>query len=128
MQPFIVKLNALKSGTSRLEWHADAEFFGIFENAEILGADLQVTAVLHNRGLTVDVECGIKGSVTVPCDRCLEDLVIPVDTGFEEVYTPDSDELDISQEVYDYVMTSLPLQRVHEEGGCNGETVKYLSK
>ena len=128
MQPFVVKLTALAPGTSHFTWHAGAEFFETFGNVEILDADLEVTADVISRGLTVDAACTIAGSVTVACDRCLEDLVIPVDVSFEETYTPEGGELDLSQDVFDYVCTSLPLQRVHPEGECNQETTKYLSK
>ena len=127
MQPFIVKLDALASGTSRYDWHADAEFFAIFGNSEILDADLDISLVLRNHGITVDASCEVEGHVTVACDRCLEDLELPVETSFEESYVLD-DDLDFSQDIYDYVCTSLPLQRVHPEGECNQETVKYLSK
>ena len=128
MQPFVVQLTSLAPGTNHLEWHAGAEFFEGFGNVDILDADLEVTAHVLSRGLTVEVACTMSGSVTVACDRCLEDLVIPVDTAFEETYTPEGGELDLSQDVYDYVCTSLPLQRVHPEGECNQETTKYLSK
>ena len=70
----------------------------------------------------------ISGSVTVACDRCLEDLELPVVTSFEESYVPDGAELDLSQDVYDYVCISLPLKRVHPDQGCNQETVGYLSE
>ena len=128
MQPFVVQLTSLAPGTNHLEWHAGAEFFEGFGTVDILDADLEVTAHVISRGLTVEVSCTMAGSVTVACDRCLEDLVIPVDTAFEETYTPAGGELDLSQDVYDYVCTSLPLQRVHPEGECNQETTKYLSK
>ena len=128
LQPFVVKLTQLASGKSRLDWHAGAEFFEIFGNTEIFDADLEVTADVVNHGLTVDAACEIRGSVTVACDRCLEDLVIPVETSFEESYTPEGDELDLGQDVYDYVCISLPIQRTHPEGECNQETTKYLSK
>ena len=128
MQPFVVNLTSLAPGTNRFEWHAGAEFFEAFGNADILDADLEVTAEVVSHGLTAEVACEIAGSVTVACDRCLEDLVIPVETSFEESYTPESGELDLSQDVYDFVCISLPLQRVHPEGECNQETTKYLSK
>ena len=128
LQPFVVKLTSLAPGKSHFSWHAGPEFFEIFGNQEILDADLEVTADVVNHGLTVDAACVISGSVTVACDRCLEDLVIPVETSLEESYTPESDELDLRQDVYDYVCISLPLQRVHPEGECNQETTKYLSK
>lgn len=128
MQPFIVKINDLAPGISHFEWKADAGFFGKFENSEILDADVQVFVGLRNRGASIDVSCEMEGTVTVPCDRCLEDLQLPVRTEFEETYVPESDELDISQDVYDFIMTSLPMQRIHSEGGCNEETIKHLSK
>ena len=128
MQPFIVKLSSLAPGTNCLEWHAGREFFETFGNTDILGADLTVTVHVCSHGITADVECTIAGTVTVACDRCLEDLQIGVDASFGDSYTPEADELDLSQDVYDYVCTSLPLQRVHPEGQCNSETVKFLSK
>ena len=128
MQPFVVNLVGLATGKTQLERHADREFFESFGNSEILDADLEVAVMLNNHGLTVDAECEISGTVTVTCDRCLDDLVIPVETSFEETYTPDGTELDLSQDVYDFVCTALPLQRVHPEGECNEETTKFLCK
>ncbi len=128
MQPFIVSLIDLKPGVSLHEWHADGKFFEDFGNSEILGADIRVSARISYRGVTAEVSCEISGSVTVACDRCLEDLELPVVTSFEESYVPDGAELDLSQDVYDYVCISLPLKRVHPDQGCNQETVGYLSE
>lgn len=124
----MIELDGLASGLTRHSWRADRKFFELFENSEILDADVLVNVDLHNHGVTVDADCEIEGSVTVACDRCLEDLVIPVKTSFSESYAPDSRELDLRQDVYDYVCTSLPMQRVHPEGGCNEETIVFLSK
>ena len=128
LQPFVVNLNDLGRGVSRLSLSAGKEFFESFGNQEILDADIKVQASVNNRGVSVDVEAEISGTVTVLCDRCLEPLEIPVETGFEETYAPEGAELDFSQEVYDFVCLALPLQRVHEEGKCNPETTKFLSK
>ena len=38
----------------------------------------------------------------------------------------DNTDLDMGQVIYDYTCLSLPLTRVHEEGACDPETVKYL--
>jgi len=118
----------LKPGKNHFTWQVGAAFFESFGNQEILDAHLEVTADVTHHGLTADAVCEIAGSVSVACDRCLEELVLPVKTSFEESYTPDSDELDLGQDVYDYVCISLPLQRVHPEGECNQETTKYLSR
>lgn len=127
LQPFIVKLNALARGKSHLEWHCGREFFETFENTEILDASLELSLELDNHGLTIDVWCEISGSVTVACDRCLEDLELDVETSFDESYTSEGVELDLSQDIYDYVNIALPLQRVHPEGKCNSETIKFLN-
>lgn len=128
MQPFVVNLLGLKPGVSNFDWKAGREFFGLFGNSDILDADIEVSARLVYRGLTAEVSCEISGSVTVACDRCLEELELAVETSFEESYTPDGVELDLSQDVYDFVCIALPLQRVHPDGECNEETTKYLSK
>ena len=46
----------------------------------------------------------------------------------EVIYLPESEgEYDLSQVVYDYICTSLPVQRVHPDGLCNTEVMKYLN-
>lgn len=128
MQPFVIRLTGLKSGVTVYDWQAGQEFFETFGNADILDADISVEVEVNNHGLTIDAECSINGSVTVACDRCLGDLVLPVETSFSESYSPEGGELDLSQDIYDYVCISLPLQRVHPDGECDQETTRYLSK
>ena len=128
MQPFIVKLHGLGGSVTELDRTIGKEFFESFGNPDILDANLSVACDIVRHGVTVDVECSISGTLTVPCDRCLEALEIPVETEFSETYAPEGDELDFSQDVYDYAVTALPLQRVHPEDQCNPETIKFISK
>ena len=128
MQPFTVRLIDLKPGESLHEWRSDGKFFEDFGNSEILGADIRVSARVRLHGVTADVDCEVDGSVTVACDRCLEELEIPVRLSFAESYVPEGAELDLSQDVYDYVCTSLPLKRVHPDGECNQAAVRFLNE
>ncbi|MGM9788379.1 MAG: YceD family protein [Candidatus Cryptobacteroides sp.] len=128
MQPFVVNINSLGTGVKTLSAVADKQFFDSFENGEILDASVNVELSLRSRGGSVDVICKIKGSLTVPCDLCLEPVSLEVESGFEDSYIPEGVELDLSQDVYDYIITALPMRRVHPEGECNAETTKYLSK
>ena len=144
---FVIGLDGLKAGRSRFEGHADGKFFGEFENSEILDADLGVRTEVEKTGSSVEVDCFVQGTVTVACDRCLADLVLPVETsirlrvrfgedegsgeedGREVIVLSDRQEaLDLGQILYDYVCTSLPLVRVHADGACDPEVVKYLGE
>lgn len=146
---FIVPINGLAQGRTSFRWRVGREFFDHFENSEILAAELDVEAFAEKSGRFIGIDCDVYGEVTVACDRCLEDLRLPVETGFrlsvkfglesadssdgaeserEIVWLPESDaDLDLGQIVYDYVCLSLPVQRVHPDGECNPEAVRYLS-
>lgn len=145
LQPFVIPLNGLTQGGTRFDWDADVEFFGNFDNSEILDAGISVEAYVEKASRYIGVDCRISGEVTVQCDRCLEDLRLPVDTGFklsvkfgdeagsadagdrEIVMVPEGEsELDLSQFIYDYICISLPMRRVHAEGQCNPDAVRYL--
>ena len=128
LQPFVIPVKGLKAGKNVFEWHLDGEFFATFENGEILAADLDAAVEVEVDGFDIEVRCSIDGTVTVACDRCLEDLELPVETSFESDEYDGVDNIDLAQDLYDYVLISLPMCRMHEEGECNEETVKYLSK
>ena len=76
---FIIPLNGLAAGENRFSWHAGKEFFEAFDNTEILDAELDVKAYAEKSGRYVGVDCEVNGNVTVECDRCLGDLVMPID-------------------------------------------------
>lgn len=127
MQPFDIPVKGLKTGENNFSWHIGKEFFESFENAEILAADLSVEVVVRNEDYEISAEGEVEGTVTVQCDRCLGELVIPVQTSFEDDEFEGLDTLPIGQDIYDYVMISLPIQRVHEDGECDEEQLKYLN-
>lgn len=128
MQPFKIPVKDLKVGSNAYTWHADGEFFATFENSEILDADLDIDLCVEYERSSFVVSAQIDGTVTVQCDRCLEDLVLPVHTSFEDDEIVATDTLDVVQDIYDFVCISLPMQKVHPDGECNEETTKYLSK
>ena len=94
----------------------------------------------------------IDGSVTVPCDRCGDefplrlwdefDLLIKlsgedaeeIDEESDVVFIPRSETvIDISNWIYEFLMLSIPLQRVHPDNsdgtpGCNPQALSLLSQ
>jgi len=131
MDSFIIPLNGWAAGERKFRFHADTEFFHKFDNIEILDADVNAEIRVTKEGMQkVEAVLHLQGMVTVPCNRCLEPVVIPVEANPSEVLAPGEEEVDwdLSQAVYDYVCLSLPLQRVHPEGECNPDTVRFLSR
>lgn len=96
----------------------------------------------------------IAGNVVVPCDRCGDDFKLDLWDEFDLMVklTGDADDeveedeeadivfiprhetvLDISKWVYEFVMLSVPLQKVHPdtesgESGCNPDALKLLNQ
>lgn len=143
---FLISVNGLPKGQTMLLGQADEEFFAGFENEEILDADLDVTFQVDKHSGYVDVEMDLDGTITVPCDRCLSPVMLDVSESAsfrlrlkgedikleedqEEVFLQTgSDILDLSQEVYDFALLALPLQRFHNEGECDEASLDYLSQ
>ena len=145
---YIIPLNGWAAGERAFRWQAGIKFFQKFDNAEILDADVAIVAKAVKSGHYIGVDLDVQGSVTVPCDRCLEDLTLPVEAhpsfsvkfgeetvsedemreGSREILLMDvSDtDLDLSQVIYDYICLSMPMRRVHAEGECNPDTVRFL--
>ena len=131
MCKIIIPLNGWAAGERKFRFTAGIEFFQMFGNQEILDANVDVEVRVTKEGSQkVEADLHLSGSVTVQCDRCLEPLQIPVDENPQEVFKPGTVEIewDLSQEVYDYICLAMPLQRVHPEGQCNPDTVRFLGQ
>ena len=145
---FIIPLNGLTTGQHEFSWKVGKEFFEGFDNSEILDAELDAYVRVEKSGRYLGIDCEVTGDVVVECDRCLDELSMPVDLeirlsvkyGDEEssdehhegerevIFIPATDaEFDMSQIIYDYVCLDLPMQRVHEDGECNPGAIKHLS-
>jgi len=140
-----IDIKGLAAGRHQYSFHIDGAFFEAYENDTISDADIDVNAVLVKEAGFMAVEMDISGRVTVPCDRCLADLELPVeveqkfsvrfsgmapeDEGCaddEIMVTGDGAEVDLSQVIYDYVCTALPIRKVHEDGKCDPEMMEKM--
>lgn len=119
-------------------------FFKEAEQEDVLGGNLEVTvsATRERDGATYRIALNVKGEVQVVCDRCLDELTLPVDTTdtvklvLSEPKETDDDTIrfigqraqsyDLSDDIFQAVELSLPIQRVHEDGQCNSEMLDFL--
>ncbi len=83
------------------------------------------------------------GTVVVPCDRCLSDLELPIDTtdtinvclgtddsddGDTIVVSEESGVLVLSQPMYEFIALSMPIRRIHEPGQCDEAMMREYAK
>ena len=141
---FKLPLRSLAPGVHTFEYHLDKFFFENMESQDVRDADVNVklTVDFHNDVYVLSFE--LKGTVTVPCDRCLDDLELPVDTTYcinvkyGDDYRDDSDEiieipfgdafLNVAYMIYDTVSLSIPIKHVHPLGKCNRAMSSLLRK
>ena len=136
---YSIPFKALAAGSYSYRFELDDDFFRVFGNSEISGGTGMVDAVLtKGSGSALDVEVEINASVTMPCDRCLDDFRLPVEYRGEfkvrfgdgednEEFDGDvmwlseaESEIDLGHYIYESVVLSLPAQRVHaDENECD---------
>ncbi|MBS1774123.1 MAG: DUF177 domain-containing protein [Bacteroidetes bacterium] len=152
---FEIAWQGLKPGVHTYQYELNDKFLNDQEQKERDFSDLdaQVTLRFDKKNNFFLCHFDVDGSVTVACDRCGDDfkirlwdefdLVIKL-TGTEEadevdddadvVFIPRSETvIDISNWLYEFIMLSIPLQRVHPDkpdgtSGCNPEAMKLLNK
>lgn len=138
-----VQFSGLKLGKYAYEYVLDGGFFERFENEELRDGEVVFAVDLEKREHWLMITFSWKGVVKSTCDRCLGALEIPVEgtqdlcvkfsdteTSDDEnmVYLPeDAYQIDLSQWMYEFVAVSMPMQRVHADGGCDAEMLKFLA-
>lgn len=146
-----IETKGLGNGSHKYTFILDGGFFEAFENDMISDAGITVEATLEKNGPAMRLSMLINGTVTVMCDRCLDNLDLPVkiDETFDVLFSDLSDtsdiadqeiseekdvvvldrtsaDIDLSQLIYDYVCTSLPIRKVHHDGECNPEMMEKM--
>lgn len=137
-------LKTLSAGVHEFEYHLDKTFFVNMESADIHDADLEVKLTVTLSGDIYHLEFKIDGTITLICDRCLDDLIMPIDTIYSidvkygDEYKDDSDVLmeipesdnylNVAYMIYDTVALCIPIKHVHPLGKCNRQMSAMLRK
>lgn len=137
-------LKSLAPGTHDFEYHIDKQLFENMENTDVRAADLTVTLTVKYDGEYYNLDFKAEGTVTVACDRCLDDLELPIEAEYDiavkygDEYRDDSDDLleipqsddylNVAYMIYDTVITAIPIKHVHPLGKCNRAMSAILKK
>lgn len=140
LSEYRIAFRGLSDGNHDYHWEISKSFFENIPDSGIRDAMVSVDLVLVKSGRLFELNFVFKGSLTLACDRCLDDLILVInqenplivresEKGEESsddilFVTPSDYELDVYQSIYDFIMLSIPMRRVHEEGQCNAEMME----
>ncbi len=141
---FNVPLQTLKQGVSTFSFHLDKQFFADMENTDIHDANVEATLTVTLKDDIYSLLFDVKGTLTLLCTRCLDQLPWPVDTAYSiaveigDAYNDESDTLlviprtdptlNVAYMLYDTVVLTIPIRHVHPQGKCNRAMSALLSK
>lgn len=138
-----INLREIPALTAPINLTLDDAFFASLDQDEIHGGEVNVTLKVDQRaGDAYRFAYHIEGTVRVTCDRCLEDVSMPVD--FDDViFVAHGDSEDDNGEtliipfsqltyendwdMYELINVHLPIQHVHPEGECNPDMISRFS-
>ena len=146
---YTIPLSGLKEGHHTIDFEIDKSFFELFEESEVKEGSLIANIEMDKRSSHIDMIIRISGSVIVSCDRCLEMFSQPVDSenrllvkfgkSLEDIdpdilsISPDENELELQQQIYEFIMLAIPIKRVHTidkkgKSNCNPVMLKKLEE
>lgn len=153
LRQFNIPFAGLSHRVHQFEFQIDKKFFQSFDNNNIEDCDILVKLDFDKRETFFHLKFYIDGTVKLPCDRCLElydqaifgdyELFVKFsdspetadDEGDDDVIfiSRNEDHLDISKEMYDYILLSIPLRCVHPEdedgkSACNELVLSKLKQ
>ena len=129
LNEFIIPFIGLKLGKHQFEYQIDNTFFENFDYDEFESSAIKVDVVLEKKSTMLEINFKSKGTIYVPCDLTGEMFDLPIKGKFKLIvqfgpeFNNDKDELlilpigehqiDISQYIYEMIVLSIPLKRVH---------------
>ena len=143
LEQFKVDLKRLTDEVTTLEFDLDNRFFTALDNSELRQGTLHVSVSIRKATGFFELLFHTEGTVTVTCDRCLDDMDQPISTDNrlvvklgtvyseeDDVITVPEDEgiLDTSWLIYEFMMLAIPIKHVHAPGKCNPAMSKVLEE
>lgn len=134
----------MKTDEMHREYTLDDAFFKALNASEVKGGALHVSVSIRKATGFFELQFHTEGTVTVPCDLCLDDMSQPIvtdnmliaklgaetNTDDDEVVIVDENEgiLDTSWLIYEFVALAIPIKHVHAPGKCNSAMTQKLAE
>lgn len=132
---YTIDLKNLTPGTHDFEYLLENKFFVDIDGNEVQKGHVHVQLTVKKSLMAFELNFQIAGTVIIPCDRCLDDMELPIETQdklivkFGKEYAEESDEIVIVPEeeetinvawfMYEFIALAIPIKHVHAAGKCN---------
>ena len=132
---YTIDLKNLTPGTHDFEYLLENKFFVDIDGNEVQKGHVHVQLAVKKSSMAFELNFQIVGTVIIPCDRCLDDMELPIETQdklivkFGKEYAEESDEIVIVPEeegtinvawfMYEFIALAIPIKHVHAAGKCN---------
>ncbi|MDD2797983.1 MAG: DUF177 domain-containing protein [Bacteroidales bacterium] len=139
-----ISLKGHQEDIRSFEFFLDNDFFKKIDGNEVQKGKLTVELTVKKSVTSHEFSFVINGAVLVPCDRCLDDVEILVETTEKlfvklgKEYTEESDniivipetegEINLAWFIYEFVALCIPMKHVHGPGKCNKTMSSKLKK
>ena len=143
LEQFKIDLKRLTDEVTTLEFDLDNRFFAALDSSELRQGALHVSVSIRKATGFFELQFHSEGTVTVTCDRCLDDMDLPISTDNRLVvklgtaYSEEDDVIIVSEDegildtswlIYEFVMLAIPIKHVHAPGKCNPAMSKVLEE
>ncbi len=143
LEQFKIDLKALAEDITPLDYELSDQFFEALDDADIQRGSVHVSGSIRKAVGFFELHLDISGTVCVPCDRCLDDIDLPIATSLHQTvklgseYSEDDDAivvdereatLDTSWLIYESIALAVPIQHVHQPGDCNDAMMRMLTE
>lgn len=134
-QKYSIAYKGLKNGLHEVDFDVDGALFKAYESKEIKDGRCKVHVDIDKSDTQLILDVTIDGHVVCECDRCLENCTIPVHfdgrltvfvsdhqgeyDGDNMWVSPDEEDINLMQYIYESIVLSLPYRRVHPDGECD---------
>ena len=144
---FLIPFVGLKLGKHKFEYQINNAFFEIFDYNEFQNSNIKVNVVIEKKSTMLEITFKHAGTINVPCDLTSEDFDMPIKGSmklivrFGDAFNNDNEELlilpfgefeiDVSQYIYETIVLSVPLRRVHpgiKDGSLKTEALTKLKE
>lgn len=140
---YLIPISGLALGKHSFQYEITDDFFKGMDYSEIQQGMVNVNLDIDRIETMLTLTFDMKGTVRVMCDRCAEEFDQPIESnqvfyiklGTENaeesddvtVLPADQHDFDLTSLIYEFIILSIPMHRVHPEGQCNPEIIDMLN-